>query len=124
MIKFITRKPVRRLIALLAVDSVVFGSTNAGNAPSFMLIIGFVMLAVTFYYLIHGLLALARLYGLTVRRKYRLAGSLTVLISFLVALQSIGELNSLDIAVLLPLMLIGYVYSFYGAAARRPDPDL
>ena len=119
--KFIARKPVRRLLGLLAVDGVVFGSTNAGNAPSFMLIVGFVLLVVTLYFLMQGLLALARLYGVTVKRKYRLAGSLTVLIGFLVALQSTGELNSLDMAVLLPLALIGYAYSFYGAAGRRSN---
>lgn len=118
MIKLIARKPVRRLLGLLAVDAAVFGLTNAGNAPSFMLIVGFLLLVVTFYYLICGLLALSRLYGLSVKRKYRLAGSLTALTGFLVALQSIGELNSLDIAVLLPLVIIGYAYSFYGAAAR------
>lgn len=117
--KFITRKPVQRLLGLLAVDGVVFGSTNAGNAPSFMLIVGFLLLVVTFYYLVCGLLALSRLYGLTVKRKYRLAGSLTALIGFLVALQSIGELNTLDVAVLLPLVIIAYVYSFYGKAGTR-----
>lgn len=117
--KSIKNKRVWKFAGLVAVDGAVFGSTNAGNAPSFMMVVGFVLLVVTFYYLIRGLLALARLYGLSVKRKYRLAGSLTALVGFLVALQSIGELNPIDIAVLLPLVIIGYVYSFYGAVARR-----
>lgn len=112
--KFIARKPVWQLFGLLLIDGAVFGSTNTGRVPSFMLIIGFIILMVNFYYLIRGLLVLARLYGLSVRRKYRLAVSLTGLAGFLVALQSIGELNSRDIIVLLLLISIGYAYSLYG----------
>jgi hypothetical protein len=117
--KFITRKSVWQLLGLLVIDGAVFGSTNTGGVPSFMLVVGFILLMVTFYYLIRGLLVLARLYGLSVRRKYRLAGSLTALIGFLVALQSIGELNSRDVVVLLPIVVIGYAYSFYGTAGTR-----
>lgn len=116
--KFIARRPVWQLLGLMFLDGVVFGSTNAGRVPSFMLIVGFILLMVTVYYLIRGLLVVARLYGVSVRHKYQLAGSLTALIGFLVALQSIGELNPRDVVVLLPLAVIGYAYSFYSAAGR------
>ncbi len=119
--KVVIRKPIWQLPGLLVVDGAVFSSTDARNVPSFMLIVGFIILVVNFYYLIRGLLALARLYGLSVRRKYQLASSLTALIGFLMALQSIGELNSRDVIVLMPLVFIAYAYSFYGAAGRHAN---
>lgn len=119
--KFITRRPVWQLLGLLFMDGAVFGSMNAGRVPSFMLVVGFIILVVNFYYLIRGLLALARLYGLSVKRKYQLAGSLTGLAGCLVALQSIGELNSRDVIVLMLLVFIAYAYSFYGTAGRHAN---
>ncbi len=77
------------------------------------------LLAATLYYLIHGLLNVAGLYGLAVKRKQRLAASLTGLVSGLVALQSIGQLNGRDVLVLMPLVIIGYIYSFYGRDGKR-----
>jgi hypothetical protein len=117
--KFIARRHIWKFIGLLVVDGLGFSLTNAKSVPSFMLIVGFVLLIATLYYLVYSLLTFARLYGLSIRRKRRLAGSLTGLISGLVALQSIGELNSRDVLVLLPLVIIGYAYSFYGKTGTR-----
>jgi len=116
--KPLARKHFWKFAGLVAVDGVVFGFTNAANVPSFVLMAGFLLLAVTFYYLIRGLLAAAGLYGLAVRRKRRLAAVMTGSISGLVALQSIGELNARDVLVLIPLMLIGYIYTSYGKSTR------
>jgi hypothetical protein len=117
--KFIARRHIWKFVGLLVIDGLVFTLTNAKSVPSFILIVGFVLLISTLYYLVYSLLTFARLYGLSIRRKRRLAGSLTALISGLVALQSIGELNSRDVLVLLPLVVIGYAYSFYGKTGTR-----
>jgi hypothetical protein len=118
---FVLRKHVQKLLlglGLLLADGLVFGATNATQVASFVLVAAFLLLMATVYYLLFGLLMLARLYGLPIRRKQRLAGSLTGLVGCLVALQSVGELNVHDILVLLPLVIIGYIYSFYGAKVR------
>jgi hypothetical protein len=116
--KLLASKQIWKFTGLIAVDGAVFGLTNAGSVASIGLIIGFGLLALTFYYFVGGLLSFVRLYGLTVKRKKRAATVLTGLFSGLVALQSIGELNSRDILVLVPLMVIGYVYSSYGKSTR------
>jgi len=117
--KFIARQHIWKFIGLLVADCLVFSLTNARSVPSFMLIVGLILLLMTVYYLVYSLLTFARLYGLSIRRKRRLAGVLTGLMSGLVALQSIGELNSRDVLVLLPLAVIGYAYSFYGKSGTR-----
>jgi len=121
---FVLRRHSKKLLALaglLTFDAVIFGSTDAGRVASFMLIVGFLLLMATVYWIAYGLLGFARLYGLPIRRKRRLAGSMTVLAGCLIALQSVGELNPRDVLVLLPLVTIGYIYSFYGAGASRTD---
>jgi hypothetical protein len=120
--KLILRQQTWKLVGLLVVDGVVFSLTNAGSVPSFMLVVGFLLLAMTGYYLIHGLLSFVRVYGLSVKRKRRLAAILTAVAGGLTALQSIGELNGRDVVVLLPLVAIGYAYSVYSrAGVRVPD---
>lgn len=116
--KYFNGKQARKLVGLVAIDGFIFGLTNARNVPSWGLIVGFLLLVATFYYLISGLLSLTKLYGLVLKRRRRLTVILTGLVSGLVALQSIGELNLFDILVLLPIMAIGYIYSAY----NRPAP--
>lgn len=116
--KPLARKHAWKFVGLIAVDGVMFGLTNAGSVPLIGLMAGFILLAVTFYYFVRGLLSFARLYGVSIRRKRRLAMVVTGSVSVLVALQSIGELNSRDVLVLAPLMFIGYIYSSYGKSTR------
>ena len=123
-VQLMTRKRSWQLAGLLVVDSLVFNLTNTGSAPAYILIVGFVLLMVSFYYLMQGLLAAGRLYGLAFQRKRHLAGYLTLLTGFLLALQSMGELNSRDVLVLLPLSTIGYGYSLYSKAAAARIPDM
>lgn len=119
MMKFTSHWHLWKFAGLVAADTALFSFTNAANVPSYELIVGFLLLAVTFYYLVCSLLTFIKLYGVSVRRKRHLAAAATGLASGLVALQSIGELNSRDVAVLLPLMVVGYVYSFYGKSGVK-----
>jgi len=122
--KLVKNKHVRKIAGLLAADGAMFGLTNARNVSSPFLMVGFLLLVVTFYYLISNLLSLTRLYGLTIKRQRRLALVITGVVSGLVALQSIGELNSLDFVVLLPLVIIGYTYGSYRPAPRQILSDI
>lgn len=113
------QKRFRRLLYLLTLDIALFGATNATTAPSFVVMVGFVCLAVTSYYLIYGLIGLSGFYGLNITRKRTLALYLTIVTGGLLALQSIGELGSRDVLVVLPLAVVGYLYSAYAKTSRR-----
>jgi hypothetical protein len=108
-----------RISGLLAADIAVFGLTDPQEAPSFMLIIGYVLLCVTIFYLVDAVLSVSRLYGVPVRHKRRVLRSTVLLISGLVALQSIGQLSTRDVIVLMPLSALLYMYLSYARGARQ-----
>jgi hypothetical protein len=106
-------------LGVLVLDIAFFTRTNAGKVAPFILIIGFILFLLTCYVLLYGLLGIARLYGLPVRYKQRLAVYLSGVLGLIVALQSIGELTPRDILVLLPLATLGYIYGVYATTHRR-----
>jgi hypothetical protein len=124
----ITSHPRFWLISgLLVADTLVFCLTNPDRVPSFMLAVGFLLVAVTFYQLTLGILKAAGWYGLPGGAHRRLARTFTGVLSGVIALQSIGELGPRDVLVLLPLALIAYLYMSYGkdkAVARVPSSDV
>lgn len=109
-------------LALLAADSLFFGMTNPRRVASSLLIVGFLLFSLSLYYLFGGLLAAARLYGLSFgRHRRRLALFVTGGTAGLVALQSIGELSFRDILVLGLISLVLYIYLGYGRL-KTPSP--
>lgn len=112
-------KHIWKFTALAAVDATVFGLTNARSVSSLGLMAGFLLLLATLYYLAGGLLSFIKVYGIKIRHKRRAALIITGLVGGLAALQSVGGLNSLDLMVLGPLVIIGYVYGHYGPRGAR-----
>lgn len=108
-----------RITGLLVADSLLFGTTDPRDTPSFMLIVGFLLLSATIYYMLDGLFALTKLYGLPVRHRRRALRTMTLLVSGLLALQSIGQLSARDILILAPLTSLLYFYVAYSKAARQ-----
>ncbi|PIZ62282.1 hypothetical protein COY17_02710 [Candidatus Saccharibacteria bacterium CG_4_10_14_0_2_um_filter_52_9] len=117
--KFIKNKHVLRLSGLLTVDGLLFAGSDAARVPSFIVMVGFLLLAVTLYYFIYAGLGITKVYGLKIRGRRQLALYLTVITAGLIALQSIGQLSQRDVTVLLPLAIIAYLYSAYAKTARR-----
>ncbi|HYH36008.1 MAG TPA: hypothetical protein VD706_00740 [Candidatus Saccharimonadales bacterium] len=108
-----------RISGLLLADLLVFGNTNPNNSLSIMLIIGYILFCTTMYYLLDAVLSLSRLYGVRFKHKKRFLRSAIVLISGLVALQSIGQLSSRDLMVLAPLSVLLYLYIAYIRSGRQ-----
>jgi hypothetical protein len=112
-LKLIKHRRLWQGIALLILDLVFFGTTDANSTPAYAVIIGFVLIIFSLYILLYCLLSLARLYGLPLKHKKRLSIVLTSVIGGMIALQSISELSPRDVLVLLPLAALAYVYITY-----------
>ena len=118
-LKTIGHKNIGQLLTLMLIDIAFFGSTNISRVPSYLVIVGFLLFTYTLYTAIYHLLGIARLYGMPIRRKKRLSLYATGALGLLVALQSIGELSTKDVVLLLPLSLVGYVYLSYFKANEQ-----
>lgn len=106
------------LVALLLIaDLAVFCLTNTAKTPSFMLIVGFLLLSATIYWAIRGFVRLAGFYGIKFKRQKRITLVLTIALSLLIALQSIGQLGIKDVIVALIISVIYYGYSTYAKAS-------
>lgn len=119
MKKLIASRQVVQLSGLIIADVAVFGTTNPQQAPSYMLIVGFILFSLTAYTIFRGVLALLSLYGLPIRHKRRLLKTMTLWAAGLVALQSIGQLAFRDVLVLSVLTFLLYLYTTYAKKSRQ-----
>lgn len=111
-----------RISGLLAADMLLFGTTDPRSTLSFMLIVGFLLMSATVYYLLDGVLVFLKLYGLAPRNRRRVLRTATVLICGILALQSIGQLSARDLLILGPMTVLAYFYLAYskGSVQRQP----
>lgn len=109
-----------QITGLIIADVLFFGVTNPTNVPSYMLIVGFVLLMTTFYYLVLGMFRLGKWYGLDFSKKQvRLARIITTITAVIVALQTTGQLSHREIFVLMPLAILAYAYMSYISPKRE-----
>lgn len=107
-------------LALAALDIVFFATTNPDKVPSALLIVGFVLAALSVYVMWRLVFAAAAIYGLPVRdRGRRPALFLGFVCAAALALQSLGELTLRDIVVLVLFAVITYMYTSYGRSGNR-----
>ena len=105
---------------LMTIDIVFFSLTDPLRVPSALIIIGWLLLAVTLYAGSRWLIRALSAYGLPVHaRPSRSALILSGIVSGLLALQSIGQLTTRDIVVLTPLTVVAYLYFSYGEPAAE-----
>lgn len=106
------------LIALIIADMAVFLTLDTTKIPSFILVIGFLLLSATIYYIFKGLFRLLSLYGIKFKRQNKLIIICTGLVSGLIALQSIGELALRDFVVIGIIATVFYLYTSYSRSSK------
>jgi len=99
------------LAGLFVADGFFFSLVNPNKVYAAVIILGFMLLALTIYALLDFLLALAeRVVPFSLTTKKRIALATTLVLSLLIAMQSIGQLTVKDILAVIPLVI---VLSFY-----------
>ncbi|HEX8183082.1 MAG TPA: hypothetical protein VF575_05815 [Candidatus Saccharimonadales bacterium] len=107
----------RLFVAMIAGSLAFFAFTTPKSAPSVMLIVGFIVLALLLYSLIKLLLVTTGLYDRLPRIYARsIIMTCTVFPVMLLVMQSIGQLTIRDILTLAGLFVIG---GFYAIRVRR-----
>jgi ABC-type uncharacterized transport system permease subunit len=115
----IKNKYIYRLVIILILDALLFTLTNPHSVSPIILLLGFICCIATIYYTTHFLLFLLSFYGIKVTHARQLSVCMAGLGGFLLALQSIGELSLRDIVVIVPLILLVYLYITFNLQKRN-----
>lgn len=114
--KNIRSRPFWLSIGLIISDSLFFGLTNPVRVASIMLMVGFLLLMLTAYWLLYNVQKVLAVYAPWLRQQRKIVVVATCGLATIVALQSIGQLTARD-GLLIPLALSA-VY-FYAGLNRR-----
>lgn len=102
------------LLGLLLADTVFFTLTNPTEVASVVLIAGIILLVATFFM---GLSLFLELLSSTAtgspRQHKTVIWVATVLVAFVVAMQSIGQLSTRDLLAVIPLAVLFVLYTSY-----------
>jgi len=110
---------IQLTIGLVLIDLIYFSDTSATDSKPLIIFTGFILIGLTFYAFINGIMKFLSLYGIKIRQISRFSAFISIFLIIILALQSIGELSIKDVLVLLPITLITYVYSSYFKKASR-----
>lgn len=100
-----------RIIILLVLDGLFFGLTNPNTINSIFLILGFILLGLTFYLLLESLLAALITIGIRLKSSRRMAVFGSVVLTSLFVMQSLGQLSVKDFYVIVLIAAVAYVYT-------------
>lgn len=108
---------IKVLGALIGVDFLFFGLTNASKVSVLILVIGFILLTINIYMLVTGVVKLLRWYGINLgESRNRITLMISGFLAAIVAFQSTGQLTLKDMVVLIPFILGAYFYTSYKKA--------
>lgn len=117
MMKILSNQRFWQLTALVGLNLVFFGLTNAATVASWLLMVGFLLATLNLYALFYLLAMIVRLYGVRLERR-KAALHATLLVGSVIALQSAGQLTHRDMLVILPLVAMAYFYRSYAKTPR------
>lgn len=110
---------LRRAAPILALDVLFFNFVNPAKSSSFLIIAGCILLFGTLYLLNRLMVRLLAFFlELSERTQRRLALCVTVLICFLLLMQSIGQLDMRDALAAIPLAFAFYMYMSYTSRGK------
>ncbi|HVS58286.1 MAG TPA: hypothetical protein VHD60_00920 [Candidatus Saccharimonadales bacterium] len=104
----------RAILALLAADTIIFFGINPRSASSLVLMLGLLLAVGTIYALMGMFLGvLESLVPVLHVKSRKIKVLLTLVIAFLVGLQSVGQLTAKDVIAIIPFLVVGYFYLMY-----------
>lgn len=105
----------------MTANAVFFGLTNPAELSTGWLGVGLVLILVSIYLGLYGVAGLLKVYGIRLQSSARRHFALyaTIILGLMIALQSIGGVSGRDIAVLAPLVALGYFYIQYRKTSSR-----
>ena len=111
--KIFKNRLFRQASILVIIDCLYFGLTNPNKINSIFLIAGFILFGLSLYVIISAVMTFLKRMGWQLRNRRRIAIFSVGLICLLIALQSIGQLSTRDVLIIIPLTILLYIYTAY-----------
>lgn len=110
------------ILILLVADVLIFFTVDPRQAPSVVLMLGLLFLIVSLYVVVRVSLHLLGAGFPSLRKRERkLRILLSVVVGFLIGLQSLGQLTAKDLIAVVPLLMVGYFYLAYPSGQKIPQ---
>ena len=110
------KKRAVAVLALIGIDAVYFGVSNPEGASPLVIIVGGVLVLVTVYVLASVAVAAVSVFmPLKRTTQKRLVWLSSLILAFLILMQSIGQLGWRDVLAALPFFLVAYLYITYNS---------
>ena len=106
--------------SLIIADGLFFGLTNPVRVASILIIVGFALLLLSFYWVFYSLQKLIALYVPWLSRQKYLSLSAVVGAGAIVALQSVGQISARDFLLIPLAVVVLYAYTSYGKNSASP----
>jgi hypothetical protein len=108
----------RRYVALAMVDIAFFGLISP-NSSAFVIIPAFILVVLSIFVILTLIVAyVGKMFVVKPKNQKRIVFMSTATLGIIIALQSIGQLTVRDVATIVPLILVLYLYMSYTKSHR------
>lgn len=111
--RLLKNKRFWEILIILVIDGFFFGLTNPNKINSVFLIAGFILLGLTLYLLVQIIMSYLIKLGFKFKNRREIAIFSSVLVVILLALQSIGQLSGRDVLIIIPAIILLFIYLTY-----------
>src|ERR1017187_2554976 len=112
----LTSAKFRIIAPLLLIDVLFFSLINPTDSSSFIVISGCILVILTTYALVSAVTRLVAIFiPISVATQKRFTLFMSLLLVFMLLMQSIGQLSLRDLIAILPLLTVLYIYLTYNS---------
>lgn len=114
----------KKLAAIILADVLFFSMIDPRRGNMLILIVACLLAYISVYAICRlGMWLFVKIFPISVVAQKRAALTVTIGITFLLFMQSLGQLSSRDIFAVAPLMLVAYFYMAYASSTRNKNFD-
>jgi hypothetical protein len=113
----------RIIVLLMMLDILFFGLVNPTTSNSYVVILGCILIILSTYALVLIVTRLVAIFiPVSVATQKRFTLFVSLLLVFILLMQSIGQLSTRDLIAILPLLAVLYIYLTYVAKDKPQQP--
>lgn len=110
MNKYLKSKSLKIILILLVLDGLFYGLSNPNSLNLVILILGILLFSINIFYCTYLIIILGKKFGYYFKNPLKLSLVFTIFTTFILSLQTLGQLTLKDFVVSLILGILIYLY--------------